>query len=50
VITLAAGKVVSTPDDVRKAVADAKRDGHKAVLFEIERNGSSQFVAVPLLS
>ena len=33
VITLAAGKTVSTPDDVRKAVADAKRDGRKAVLL-----------------
>jgi serine protease Do len=50
VITLAAGKAVSTPDDVRKAVADAKREGRKAVLFEIERNGSSQFVAVPFVS
>ena len=50
VITLAAGKSVSTPEDVRKAVADAKRDGRKAVLFEIERNGSAHFVAVPFLS
>jgi len=50
VITLAAGKSVSTPDDVRKAVADAKKEGRKAVLLEIQRNGTSRFVAVPLLS
>jgi serine protease Do len=50
VITLAAGKAVSTPEDVRKAVADAKREGRKAVLFQIERDGNSHYVAVPFLS
>jgi serine protease Do len=50
VITVAAGKPVSTPDDVRKAVADAKREGHKAVLLQIERDGNSRYVAVPFLS
>jgi len=47
VITVAAGKTVSTPDDVKKAVADAKRDGRKAVLLQVERDGNSRFVAVP---
>ncbi|SDR56309.1 serine protease Do [Rhizobiales bacterium GAS191] len=47
VITLAAGKTVSTPDDVKKAVADAKRDGRKAVLLQVERDGNSHYVAVP---
>ncbi|MFI5015099.1 MAG: Do family serine endopeptidase [Hyphomicrobiales bacterium] len=49
VITVAAGKIVSTPEDVRKAVADAKREGRKAVLFQVERDGNSRYVAVPLL-
>ncbi|MBV9114793.1 MAG: Do family serine endopeptidase [Hyphomicrobiales bacterium] len=47
VITNAAGKTVSTPEDVKKAVAEAKHDGHKAVLLQVERNGNSLFVAVP---
>ena len=50
VITVAAGKIVSTPDDVRKAVADAKRAGRKVVLLQVERDGNSRYVAVPLLS
>jgi serine protease Do len=50
VITVAAGKLVSTPEDVRKAVADAKREGRKAVLLQVERDGSSHYVAVPFLS
>jgi serine protease Do len=47
VITLAGGKSVSTPDEVKKAVADAKHQGHKAVLLEVERDGNSHFVAIP---
>jgi serine protease Do len=50
VITMAAGKTVATREDVRKAVADAKKEGRKAVLLEIERNGASRFIAVPLVS
>ena len=49
VITGAAGKAVSTPEDVRKAVADAKGQGRKAVLLQIERNGSSHYIAVPFV-
>ena len=41
------GKTVSTPEDVKKAVADAKREGRKAVLLRVEREGNSQYVAVP---
>ena len=47
VITNAAGKTVSTPEDVKKAVADSKREGRKAVLLRVEREGNSQYVAVP---
>ena len=49
VIVGAAGKAVSTPEDVRKAVADAKRAGHKTVLLQIERDGDSHYVAVPFI-
>ena len=47
VITNAAGKTVSTPEEVKKAVADAKREGRKAVLLQVERDGNSHYVAVP---
>ena len=47
VITVAAGKTVSTPEDVKKAVAEAKHEGRKAVLLQVERDGNSHYVAVP---
>ena len=47
VITNAAGKSVSTPEDVKKAVAEAKHEGRKAVLLQVERDGNSHYVAVP---
>ncbi|MBV9053903.1 MAG: serine protease, partial [Hyphomicrobiales bacterium] len=46
-ITNAAGKTVSTPEDVKRAVAEAKHDGRKAVLLQVERDGNSLYVAVP---
>jgi len=49
VITAASGKTVSSPEDVRKAVADAKRQGRKAVLLQIERDGDSHYIAVPFI-
>jgi serine protease Do len=49
VITSAAGKTVSTVEDVRKAVIDAKREGRRAVLLQIERDGDSHYVAVPFV-
>jgi serine protease Do len=49
VIVGAAGKTVSTAEEVRKAVADAKRAGHKTVLLQIERDGDSRYVAVPFM-
>jgi len=47
VITTAAGKSVTTAEDVRKAVAEAKHQGRKTVLLQIQRDGDSHFVAVP---
>ena len=47
VITSAAGKSVTTAEDVRKAVAEAKHQGRKTVLLQIQRDGDSHFVAVP---
>jgi serine protease Do len=47
VITVAAGKTVSTPEEVKKAVAEAKHEGRKAVLLQVERDGNSRYVAVP---
>jgi len=32
---------------VRKAVAEAKHQGRKTVLLQIQRDGDSHFVAVP---
>jgi serine protease Do len=42
------GKMVSTPADVRKAVADARSDGRKAVLMRVKSGDGTHFVAVPL--
>jgi serine protease Do len=49
VITGASGKTVSTAEDVRQAVTEAKRQGHKTVLLRIERDGNSRYVAVPFM-
>ena len=49
VIAARVGKAVSTVEDVRKAVADAKRQGHKTVLLQIERDRNNLYVAVPFM-
>ncbi|MEP4031397.1 Do family serine endopeptidase [Roseibium polysiphoniae] len=43
-----AGVAVKTPSDVVKAVADAEENGRKAVLFRIENNDATRFVALPM--
>jgi serine protease Do len=48
-ITGASGKTVSSPEDVKRAIVEAKRDGRKAVLLQVERDGNSHFVAVPFV-
>ena len=41
------GETVKTPQDVVEAVRNAQEKGRKSTLFQIEREGSSRFVAVP---
>jgi len=47
VILEVAGKPVSTPNDVRKAMADARKDGKKTVLMRVKSGEATRFVAVP---
>jgi serine protease Do len=42
------GKAVSSPADVRKAVADAQSNGRKSVLMRVKSGQGTRFVAVPL--
>ncbi len=42
------GKPVSTPADVRKGLADARKEGKHTVLFRVKSSGSTRFVALPL--
>jgi serine protease Do len=42
------GKMVSSPADVRKAVADAQSDGKRSVLMRVKSGQGTHFVAVPL--
>jgi serine protease Do len=42
------GKTVSSPADVRKAVADAQSGGRKSVLMRVKSAQGTHFVAVPL--
>jgi serine protease Do len=42
------GKAVSSPADVRKAVADAQSDGKRSVLMRVKSNQGTHFVAVAI--
>ncbi|RYC33247.1 Do family serine endopeptidase [Lichenibacterium minor] len=46
VILEAAGKSVSKPSDVSAALADAKKDGHKAVLLRVKTGDNVRYVAL----
>jgi serine protease Do len=48
VILDVAGKAVSTPSDVRKALADAKASGKHQVLMRVKMGDATRFVALPL--
>jgi serine protease Do len=48
VILEVAGKNVSTPGDVREAIAAAKSDSKNSVLIRVRSGGASRFVAVPI--
>lgn len=43
-----AGQKVTTPEEVIDAIEAAKEDGRKAVLFRVESNENSRFVALPV--
>ena len=42
----AAGKAVSRPSDVSTALADAKKDGRKAVLLRVKTGDNVRYVAL----
>jgi len=42
------GKSVATPSDVRKQLADARKEGKHTVLFRVKSNEGMRFVALPL--
>jgi serine protease Do len=42
------GKSVSTPSDVRKQLADARKEGKHALLFRVKSGEGTRFVALPL--
>ena len=48
VILEVAGKAVSSPADVRKALADARGDGKRAVLMRVKSGDQTRFIALPL--
>ena len=48
VILEVGGKPVSTPADVRKSLADARKEGKHSVLFRVKSGEGTKFVALPL--
>ena len=42
------GKTVATPADVRSSLADARKEGKRAVLFRVKSSQGTKFVALPL--
>jgi len=48
VILEVAGQQVSTPTDVRKAIADARSGGKHTVLFRVKKGDNTRFVALPV--
>ena len=48
VILEVAGKIVSTPADVRKMIASARTDGKRTVLMRVKSGDNTRFVALPV--
>jgi serine protease Do len=48
VILDVAGKVVSTPAEVRKALKDARADAQRTVLIRVKSGEATKFVAIPI--
>jgi serine protease Do len=42
------GKSVSNPSDVRKQLADARKEGKRALMFRVKSGEDTRFVAMPL--
>jgi serine protease Do len=42
------GTAVSTPADIRKTLADARKEGKRAVLFRVKSREGTKYVALPL--
>jgi serine protease Do len=47
VILDVAGKAVSKPEDVRRALVSLHKDGKRAVLMRVKSGDATKFVAVP---
>ena len=47
VILEVGGSKVATPDDMRKALGDAQKNGKHAVLMRVKSDGTTKFVAIP---
>lgn len=41
-------QTVKSLSDIKDAIASAKKDGRKAVLFQLQNNGQNRFVALPI--
>ena len=48
VILEVAGKAVSNPEDIRKALTDARGGEKRSVLMRVKSGEATKFVAVPL--
>ena len=48
VILEVAGKVVTTPDELRKALGTARDEGKHSVLMRVKSEQGTRFVAIPL--
>ncbi len=48
VILSAGGKTVASVGELRKVLADAKKDGRTNVLMRVKSGNGTRFVAVPL--
>ena len=48
VILDVAGKRVASPDEVRKAFADARSGGKRTILLRVKSGENTRFLAVPL--
>ena len=42
------GKSVASPSDVRRQIADARKEGKRTLLFRVKSNAGTRFVALPL--